>query len=230
MSANDCACTAPHHEPRLVVLTGGPGAGKTAALETIRRNFCEHVVVLPEAASIVFGGGFPRAASIAARLAAQRAIFRVQRELEGLALEDHKAAIVLCDRGTIDGLAYWPLDDESFFTQNECERGAEIGRYASVIHLRTPAPHHGYDHKNPLRIETAHEANAIDRAIARAWDGHPHRVFVESTSDFLEKVAHVVALIRDEIPPCCRARHAVMDREAPVTAGIARRAPDRRAP
>jgi predicted ATPase len=43
--------------PKLVVLTGGPGAGKTALLEVVRRHFCEHVVVLPEAASIVFGGG-----------------------------------------------------------------------------------------------------------------------------------------------------------------------------
>jgi len=39
----------------LVVLTGGPGAGKTAFLEIARRNFCEHIAVLPEAASIVFG-------------------------------------------------------------------------------------------------------------------------------------------------------------------------------
>ena len=35
-------------EPRRVVLTGGPGAGKTAALEMIKQSFCEHVRVLPE--------------------------------------------------------------------------------------------------------------------------------------------------------------------------------------
>ncbi len=48
---------------RRVVLTGGPGAGKTAALEVIRRLYAPHVQVLPEAASIVFGGGFPRRAA-----------------------------------------------------------------------------------------------------------------------------------------------------------------------
>lgn len=43
-----------------VVLTGGPGAGKTAVLELVRRAVCRHVRVLPEAASVVYGGGFPR--------------------------------------------------------------------------------------------------------------------------------------------------------------------------
>lgn len=46
------------HERRRIVLTGGPGAGKTALLELIRQSFCSHVTVLPEAASIVFGGGW----------------------------------------------------------------------------------------------------------------------------------------------------------------------------
>jgi hypothetical protein len=30
---------------------------KTALLELIRQSFCSHVRVLPEAASVVFGGG-----------------------------------------------------------------------------------------------------------------------------------------------------------------------------
>src|SRR5262245_41814414 len=102
-----CACSKTH-PTKLVVLTGGPGAGKTAILELIKHHGCEHVVVLPEAATIVFRGGFPRGVSEPARRAAQRAIFHVQRELEQLALEEGRGAVALCDRGTIDGLAYWP--------------------------------------------------------------------------------------------------------------------------
>ena len=56
---------------------------------------------------MVFGGGFPREDDPACRRAAQRAIFYVQRELEA-AGDSHNPAIVLCDRGTVDGLAYWP--------------------------------------------------------------------------------------------------------------------------
>jgi len=38
-----CGCTA-GHVTRRIVLTGGPGAGKTAALEVLRRTFCAHLV------------------------------------------------------------------------------------------------------------------------------------------------------------------------------------------
>jgi hypothetical protein len=206
MAAWRCGCTRDHHDARLVVLTGGPGAGKTAVLELIHHHFCEHVVVLPEAAGIVFGGGFPRNSSIGGRQAAQRAIFRVQRELERLALEEGTAAIILCDRGTLDGAAYWPGEPESFFRENETSQEAEMARYGAVIELRTPLESNGYNHANALRIESAREAAAIDASILNLWNDHPHRHVVESTSEFLEKAARVVALVRDEVPDCCRPR------------------------
>ena len=101
-----CPCKEPH-ERRQVVLTGGPGAGKTAVLELIRQSFCEHVKVLPESAGILFGGGFPRGDAPVVLRAAQRAIFFTQRELEAT-VEGSSVAIVLCDRGTVDAAAYWP--------------------------------------------------------------------------------------------------------------------------
>ncbi len=77
---SECTCTRSHRSRRIVV-TGGPGAGKTAVLELIGRAMCHHVHVLPESASIVFGGGFPREAREAVLRPAQRAIYYVQREL-----------------------------------------------------------------------------------------------------------------------------------------------------
>ena len=64
-----CACGRTFHETRLIAVTGGPGAGKTAVLEMALRSFCTHVGVLPEAAGVVFGGGFPRHDSEVARRA-----------------------------------------------------------------------------------------------------------------------------------------------------------------
>ncbi len=165
--------------------------------------------MLPEAASIVFGGGFPRRSSTTGRQAAQRAIFRVQRELERLALDEGTAAIILCDRGTLDGAAYWPGDSEQFFRENETSLNAELARYSAVLDLRTPLEGNGYNHANALRIESAREAAAIDAAILNLWKDHPRRHVVESTSDFLEKAARVVALVRGEVPECCRPRRPV---------------------
>ena len=62
---------------RLIVLTGGPGGGKTAVLEMAKKSLNGRTVVLPEAASIIFGGGFWRLPSLSARSAALRAIFYI---------------------------------------------------------------------------------------------------------------------------------------------------------
>ena len=198
---NRCPCTG-RHEPRRVVLTGGPGAGKTAVLELVRQFFCEHVTVLPEAAGIVFGGGFPRASDGDKLRAAQRAIFYVQRELEAAASGDD-AAIVLCDRGTLDGLAYWPGPDDLWASVGTT-LAEQLARYAAVIHLRTPSKNGGYNHDNPLRIETAAEARVIDDAIARVWAQHPRRFVIEPDHSFLVKAARALEHLRREMPECCK--------------------------
>lgn len=187
-------------------MTGGPGAGKTAVLELVKRSLCAHVVVLPEAAGIVFGGGFPRRTSPPARRAAQRAIFHVQRELEAT-VEGADAALVLCDRGTIDGAAYWPGPGE-LFGEIGTTLSSELARYDVVIHLRTPPTWEGYNRANPLRVESAEEAHVIDERIAAAWAEHPRRFEIAPAGDFLRKASQALELIRREVPACCSARAA----------------------
>jgi hypothetical protein len=170
-------------------------------LELVRQSFCTHVHVLPEAAGILFTGGFPRGSKPIERMATQRAIFHVQRELEA-AQDQSPAAIVLCDRGTVDGYAYWPADGD-FWAAVGTTREAELARYDTVIHLRSPTAEYGYNHDNPLRTETAAEASAIDERIARAWDGHPRRYVVDCTHDFLTKAHRAIALLREDLPACC---------------------------
>jgi len=181
-----------------IVVTGGPGAGKTASLESAKRTLCEHVGFAPESASIVFGGGFPREPHAHGGRAAQRAIFHVQRELESL-FEGHRDLhVLLCDRGTIDGAAYWPGDQAEYYRQLGTTHEAELARYALVIHLRPPSDGDGYE-RTDLRIETPTEARRIDARIERAWRGHPRRVFVDHTPDFMAKVSHVLSIIDAEL-------------------------------
>jgi predicted ATPase len=197
-----CKCLQAKHEPKLVVLTGGPGGGKTAILEMARRYFCRHVVILPEAASIVFGGGFPRLDTPEAKRSAQRAIYYVQRELERMAVES-KAAVVLCDRGTIDGLAYWSGTHRNFFEEFGTSLEEEISRYSAVIHVEVPASASMYQ-KNGIRRETVAQARALDRRIARVWHSHPRQLVVSAQAGFLDKLAYAIELLRNEVPQCCR--------------------------
>ncbi|NUM89561.1 MAG: hypothetical protein HUU37_10185, partial [Bdellovibrionales bacterium] len=78
-----------------VVLTGGPGAGKTAVMEAARQIFQDQVTVLPEAASIIYSGGFPRNPGVHGVRAAQRAIVHVQRELERYVREERRSLVAL---------------------------------------------------------------------------------------------------------------------------------------
>jgi len=170
-----------------IVITGGPGAGKTAILEMIKKMNLPKTTVLPEAASILFNGGFWRLDSITARASAKRAIFHIQKEMETLAEEENKWDFALCDRGTLDGLAYWPYTAELFWSMNNTNLNQEFSRYYAVIHLRTPMDNQGYNHQNPLRIENAQLAKTIDDRIASIWKGHPMYKSFESSDNFLEK-------------------------------------------
>tara|TARA_R110002096_G_scaffold436086_1_gene667134 strand:+ start:18799 stop:19446 length:648 start_codon:yes stop_codon:yes gene_type:complete len=202
--AVDCRCRLVDHEPKRIAITGGPGAGKTAILEMAKQMFCEHVAILPEAAGIVFGGGFPRNSSESARRAAQGAIYHVQRMVEQLAEDERSIAVALCDRGTVDGAAYWPGDRELYCTFLGTSLEAELERYSAVIHMQTPLQDQGYDHSNELRVESADEAKVLDQRILEAWKGHPQRTVIPSSSNFLDKASRALLKVRDELPRCCQ--------------------------
>jgi len=73
-----------------------------------------------------------------------------------------------------------------------------------VIHLRTPHPDQGYNHKNPLRVETPEQARAVDERILAIWSGHPNRIVIDATDDFLTKAHAALDALRAQIPECCR--------------------------
>jgi hypothetical protein len=120
-----------------------------------------------------------------------------------LVKEERKLAIGLCDRGTLDGLAYWPGSDESFFERIQTTREAELARYALVVHLRTPEAGKGYRQDNALRVETAAEASVIDQRITEVWAGHPRVVPIEASMDFMTKTKAAIDAIHSVLPECC---------------------------
>lgn len=80
--------------------------------------------------------------------------------------------------------------------------------YDAVIHLRTPAVEHGYNYQNPLRTESPAGAAEIDARILRAWQSPPRTFIVESSTEFLDKAAQALEILRGEMPDCCK-RHTV---------------------
>ncbi|MDX2055331.1 MAG: ATP-binding protein [Polyangiaceae bacterium] len=174
-----------------VVLSGGPGGGKTTAADLFRRELGERVVIVPEAATMLFSGGFPRGAEEPARRAAQLAIYHVQRNLEEVQFARYPNRILLCDRGTIDGAAYWPGPPEEFFEQAGTSLESELSRYDAVIFFESAAVGGiSIEGGNPVRIEDAKAAVELDGKLQKLWSRHPRFTRVGHNSSFIKKIVH----------------------------------------
>jgi len=178
-----------------VAITGGPSGGKTTLIETLKKEFGSQITVVPEAASILYGGGFPRKKSILGRIATQRAIYYTQRELENIAIGESANSLLVFDRGSLDSIAYWPNDEEDFFKNIQSNKTEQLERYDWVIHLDT-ASNENYDLSNPIRTETHTEALLLNEKIKMAWNGHQRRVTIASDGDFLAKITKSIHVIK----------------------------------
>ena len=107
----------------------------------------------------------------------------------------------------------WPKTAASYWQELATQAELELQRYAAVIHLRTPVLAQGFDHSNPLRVESAEQAAILDQRIATAWSLHPRRFEVPSTTDFVDKARMVLELLRDELPACCRGHEIELPRD-----------------
>jgi hypothetical protein len=179
-----------------IVLTGGPGGGKTTAADLFRREIGERVVVVPESATILFGGGFPRVAEPAARAATQRAIYAVQRNLEDVQAARYPGRLQLCDRGTVDGAAYWPSGPDDFFRAMGTTHAAELARYDAVIFFETAALGDvDVEGCNRYRTESNAEAVELDRRLRGLWAPHPDFHVVRHERSFLRRIATGLAIL-----------------------------------
>lgn len=179
-----------------IVLTGGPGGGKTTAADLFRREIGEGVVVVPEAATLLFSGGFPRTADMRARKAAQQAIYHVQTQLENVQSALYPERVLLCDRGTIDGAAYWPDDPSGFFAAVGSSESAELERYDAVLFFESAAVGNiSIEGGNPTRVETNAEAVALDARLRGLWSKHRRFAVIPHHPSFVKKIMLGLALL-----------------------------------
>jgi hypothetical protein len=162
-----------------IVLTGGPGGGKSALIEELRTDpaWAGRFLAWPETVAFVRISGI----SPAERLF-ERVVVNFAMALEdGLdrALEPSDRRLILCHRGSLDALAFWRARgwaQDEFFEFTGMTRKAHYERYAGVLHLVTAADGaaHAYRRRPAAhRPESAQEAIALDRWLVEAWGGHP---------------------------------------------------------
>ena len=180
-----------------IVLTGGPGGGKTTAADLFRREIGDAVVVVPEAATTLFLGGFPRTDDPLARRAVQTAIYHVQRNLEDIQSALYPERVLLCDRGTVDGAAYWPDDSEQdYFASLGTSLQVELSRYDAVLFFESAALGGlSIEGGNPTRIEDNAAARALDGRLRSLWASHPRFMLVPHSASFFQKITFGLAAL-----------------------------------
>lgn len=189
-----------------LAITGGPSGGKTTLIEVLKKEFGGKIKIAPEAASILYKGGFPRVKNYAGYFHAQLAIVSTLRHLEDLLVESHPDSLIICDRGSLDSLAYWPDTAEHFFTNIHSTRQAELARYDWVLHLDT-ATEVDYDTTNAIRTESFHEALMLNEKVRSSWEGHPRRQIIGAENDFFTKMKKATDIVAEILAQMELAKH-----------------------
>lgn len=183
-----------------VVITGGPGGGKTTAIDLFRRELCGKVSVVSEAATLIFASGIERTNTAEVVKATQKAIFNLQKDMEAIVGAQHPDRLLICDRGTLDGLAYWPGSEEEFFQTMNTTYEEELARYDAVIFFETGAASgNDISSNNPYRNESAQRAVELDEKLQRVWSKHPKFSLVSSNESFVKKIMYGIMSIENVI-------------------------------
>lgn len=180
-----------------IVVTGGPGGGKTTALDLFRREL-KTIRVVPEAASILFAHGLERQTETEKIKSLQQSIYQMQKNLEDIFTNMFPENLLICDRGSLDGLAYWPEGQADFFARIGSSYEQELNRYEAVIFFQTAAAF-GEDVKsnNAFRTEDSKTAIALDQKLKAVWEKHPNFNFIPSNSSFMRKIVHGIITIEE---------------------------------
>lgn len=193
---------------KTIVLTGGPCAGKTTALNRIVEVFTQRgyaVFTLPESPTLFNQAGVDFLTKDKRLfLETEKALLDFQMQMEDqfsrIAQADGRPALLVCDRGTMDIAAYMPQEVWQAILDESKKNPVELRdkRYDAVIHMCTAAK--GAEkyytlENNQSRTESPELARMLDDKLISAWEGHPHLRVVGNGTDFEGKLQRVISEI-----------------------------------
>ncbi|MBI4992163.1 MAG: ATP-binding protein [Candidatus Harrisonbacteria bacterium] len=192
---------------KMIVLTGGPCAGKTTVLKALQEEFARKAIFVPEVATILLANGFPVPGkdlpwSEEWQACLQGAILPLQRTIENaylLMAKSKGVKVVVCDRGMLDGAAYTPGGVEEFCHNNNLIIDDEIARYDVIIHLESLAivcPEKYGQTNNETRFESLERAQQLERAIKEVWRDHLNQTIIDGKRGIEGKIAQVIGIVK----------------------------------
>lgn len=186
-----------------IVLTGGPCAGKTTALEWISNYFSKRgytVLTVNETATELISNGVSPW-SCKTNYDYQTYQIKLQKIKEEIFEEAAKTmksdkVLIVCDRGLLDNKAYMKESEfkrvlKEFGTNEVKERDS----YDAIFHLVSAAKGKESVYtlaNNNARTESVSEAKKLDDKIIEAWTGHPHFRIIDNKTGFEEKLERLL--------------------------------------
>lgn len=173
-----------------IVITGGPGSGKTEFFERLKdETELDGFLFLEELARRILSDK-PHIRHHPDEL--HREIYRRQIEREEAAGERP----LVTDRGTVDAFAFHPETMTDIGTTLEFE----YLRYSLVIQLGSAAAlGERYYVRDEIRQENVSEALRIETALRRVWSAHPNYKFIPALEQIEEKYSRFRDLIVSNI-------------------------------
>lgn len=187
---------------KMIVITGGPCAGKSTALTMIKEAFSKKgytVFFICESATEIISSGINRN-TCKNEMDFQIPLFKIQNEKEKIYKEVAKTmknkVLIFCDRGLMDSKAF--MDNLKFKQLLHMMNTNEIevrDSYDAVFHLMTAAK--GAEkfytlENNQARTETIEEARIVDDKLIDAWTGHPYFRIVDNSTNFEGKIKRLI--------------------------------------
>lgn len=189
-----------------IVITGGPCAGKTAAMSRIKKTFTKKgytVLVVPETATEFISGGVAPW-TCGTNKEYQKCQMELQLTKEKLFEQAARTMpvekiLIVCDRGALDNKAYMT---EQEFQEVLAYLGVKeenlLCSYDAVFHLVSTAK--GTESfytttNNTARTETVEQAIELDDKVIAAWSGHPHLKVIENAIEFEVKMQNLITEI-----------------------------------
>ncbi len=182
-----------------VVITGGPCAGKTSIISSIRHEF-DSVHIVPEGATILLENGWPPPSSqtdIKWFREFQQGTWDIQIHLEN-ALNFKTGPLAVMDRGILDSAAYWPNGEEDYYREFSTSKAAGYTRYDGVIFLDSLAiykPSLYSTDNNPQRYDSVTDAQRINASLFEVWKDHPTFLHINNSKSITENIDTVYKFI-----------------------------------
>lgn len=176
-----------------IVITGGPCAGKSSAMNTLQEELTKQgykVLTIAESATQFMSSGAKYSDP-----KFQRYLIEYQLQKERICEEfarHQENPIIVLDRGCLDCKAYMPLDEwRSVLKELHTDEIEIRDSYDAVFHLVSTAKNKSSiytQENNAARFENKEEAITADDAVLDVWASHPNRVIIDNFDKFEDKV------------------------------------------